>query len=163
MIARGAMLGPDQPVILHMLDIEPAKAALEGVRMELVDAAYPLLAGERAGGVGGGGVWRMCVCAGGGGGARPRCRPPPPPPDPAASPPPHLWTHTRACTAHSHPPGVVATTDAMEACKGVDVAVMVGGFPRKVGVGSAGGGCENARLLLGGGPRRQWWVGEPSK
>lgn len=25
MIARGAMLGPDQPVILHMLDIEPAK------------------------------------------------------------------------------------------------------------------------------------------
>ena len=27
MIARGAMLGPDQPVILHMLDIEPAKQA----------------------------------------------------------------------------------------------------------------------------------------
>lgn len=45
MIARGAMLGPDQPVILHMLDIEPAKKALEGVRMELVDAALPLLAG----------------------------------------------------------------------------------------------------------------------
>lgn len=94
MIARGAMLGPDQPVILHMLDIEPAKQArrahtgrlfwgwaagqqpslqlpggqcsladkqgrrllmccrtaapqaLEGVKMELIDAAYPLLAGE---------------------------------------------------------------------------------------------------------------------
>ena len=29
--------------------------------------------------------------------------------------------------------GVVASTDAEEACKGVDVAVMVGGFPRKVG------------------------------
>ncbi|KAI3430749.1 hypothetical protein D9Q98_009161 [Chlorella vulgaris] len=74
MIARGAMLGPDQPVILHMLDIEPAKTALEGVRMELIDAAYPLLA------------------------------------------------------------GVVATTDVEEACKGVDVAVMVGGFPRKAGM-----------------------------
>lgn len=45
MIARGVMLGPDQPVILHMLDIEPAKEALEGVKMELIDAAYPLLRG----------------------------------------------------------------------------------------------------------------------
>ncbi len=45
MIARGVMLGPDQPVILHMLDIEPAAQALQGVRMELLDAAYPLLAG----------------------------------------------------------------------------------------------------------------------
>lgn len=45
MIARGAMLGPDQPVILHMLDIEPAAEALEGVRMELIDAAFPLLKG----------------------------------------------------------------------------------------------------------------------
>ena len=57
MIARGAMLGPDQPVILHMLDIEPAKAALEGVRMELIDAAYPLLHGV-GGRVGG---WRGVV------------------------------------------------------------------------------------------------------
>lgn len=45
MIARGAMLGPDQPVILHMLDIEPAAEALKGVRMELIDAAFPLLKG----------------------------------------------------------------------------------------------------------------------
>lgn len=74
MIARGAALGPDQPVILHMLDIEPAKQALEGVRAELIDAAYPLLA------------------------------------------------------------GVVATTDVNEACKDVDVAIMVGGFPRKAGM-----------------------------
>ncbi|KAL7233615.1 hypothetical protein ACSBR1_017268 [Camellia fascicularis] len=74
MIARGAMLGPDQPVILHMLDIQPAAEALNGVKMELVDAAFPLLR------------------------------------------------------------GIVATTDAVEACKGVDIAIMVGGFPRKEGM-----------------------------
>ncbi|CAL8149995.1 unnamed protein product [Prunus armeniaca] len=74
MIARGAMLGPDQPVILHMLDIEPAAESLNGVKMELIDAAFPLLR------------------------------------------------------------GVVATTDVHEACKGVNIAVMVGGFPRKEGM-----------------------------
>ncbi|XWS77278.1 hypothetical protein CRYUN_Cryun01aG0247500 [Craigia yunnanensis] len=74
MIARGVMLGPDQPVILHMLDIEPAAEALNGVKMELIDAAFPLLK------------------------------------------------------------GLVATTDVVEACKGVDIAVMVGGFPRKEGM-----------------------------
>lgn len=41
-IARGAMLGVDQPIILHLLDIELAKEALEGVKMELIDAAFPL-------------------------------------------------------------------------------------------------------------------------
>lgn len=46
MVARGAMLGPDQPVILHMLDIAPAAEALNGVKMELVDAAFPLLKGS---------------------------------------------------------------------------------------------------------------------
>jgi hypothetical protein len=40
------MLGPDQPVILHLLDIPPAAQSLEGVKMELIDAALPLLAGE---------------------------------------------------------------------------------------------------------------------
>ncbi len=45
MVARGVMLGPDQPVILHLLDIEPAAQALEGVKAELLDAAFPLLAG----------------------------------------------------------------------------------------------------------------------
>ncbi|KAG9137512.1 hypothetical protein Leryth_016810 [Lithospermum erythrorhizon] len=74
MVARGIMLGPDQPVILHMLDIPPAAEALNGVKMELVDAAFPLLK------------------------------------------------------------GVVATTDVVEACTGVNVAVMVGGFPRKEGM-----------------------------
>lgn len=44
-VARGAMLGPDQPVILHLLDIEPAKQSLEGVKMELLDSAFPLLKG----------------------------------------------------------------------------------------------------------------------
>ncbi|VFQ63337.1 unnamed protein product [Cuscuta campestris] len=74
MIARGVMFGPDQPVVLHMLDIEPAAEALNGVKMELVDAAFPLLK------------------------------------------------------------GVVATTDVVEACTDVNVAVMVGGFPRKEGM-----------------------------
>ena len=46
MIARGVMLGADQPVILHMLDIPPAAEALNGVKMELVDAAFPLLKGN---------------------------------------------------------------------------------------------------------------------
>lgn len=39
------MLGPEQPVILHMLDIEPAAESLNGVKMELIDAAFPLLRG----------------------------------------------------------------------------------------------------------------------
>lgn len=74
MIARGVMLGPDQPIILHMLDIPPAAESLNGVKMELIDAAFPLLK------------------------------------------------------------GVVATTDVAEACKGVNIAIMVGGFPRKEGM-----------------------------
>ncbi|KAL8228019.1 hypothetical protein R6Q57_015603 [Mikania cordata] len=69
MIARGAMLGRDQPVIIHMLDIEPNAEILEGVKMELMDGAFPLLK------------------------------------------------------------GVIATTDVIEACKGVDIAIMLGGFP----------------------------------
>ena len=44
-IASGAMLGEDQPVILQLLDITPAMEALDGVRMELDDCAFPLLAG----------------------------------------------------------------------------------------------------------------------
>ncbi len=47
-IASGAMLGPDQPVILHMLEITPALPALEGVIMELNDCAFPTLAGTVA-------------------------------------------------------------------------------------------------------------------
>ena len=73
-VCRGAMLGPDTPIILHLLDIAPAETALKGVAMELVDAAYPLVK------------------------------------------------------------KIVATVDLEEACKGVDVAVMVGGFPRGPGM-----------------------------
>jgi malate dehydrogenase len=44
-IASGQMLGDDQPVILQLLEIPQAIGALEGVRMELDDCAFPLLAG----------------------------------------------------------------------------------------------------------------------
>ena len=44
-IASGAMFGPDQPVILHLIEIEPALPALNGVVMELDDCAFPLLKG----------------------------------------------------------------------------------------------------------------------
>lgn len=44
-IASGEMLGQDQPIVLHMLEITPALDALDGVAMELEDCAFPLLAG----------------------------------------------------------------------------------------------------------------------
>ncbi len=44
-IAAGDMLGPDQPVILQLIEIPPALPALSGVVMELADCAFPLLAG----------------------------------------------------------------------------------------------------------------------
>ena len=44
-IASGAMFGPQQPVILHLIEIEPALPALGGVVMELQDCAFPLLKG----------------------------------------------------------------------------------------------------------------------
>ncbi|KAL6651165.1 hypothetical protein ACP70R_010090 [Stipagrostis hirtigluma subsp. patula] len=74
MIARGLMLGPDQPVVLHMLDIPRAADALNAVKMELIDAALPLLR------------------------------------------------------------GIVATTDEAEAFKGVNFAIMIGGWPRLPGM-----------------------------
>lgn len=42
-VASGAMLGPDQPVNLHLLEITPALPALQGVVMELTDCAFPTL------------------------------------------------------------------------------------------------------------------------
>lgn len=115
MVARGAMLGPDQPVVLHLLDIEPAAQALEGVKMELMDAAFPLLRGayllkmlERY-------VISTCLLSLAGG----RCSP-------------ALCTHAHACYCGNV--GVVASTNVEEVCKGVDVAVMLGGFPRKAGM-----------------------------
>jgi len=44
-IAAGDMLGPEQPVILQMLEIPAAMSAMRGVAMELDDGAFPLLAG----------------------------------------------------------------------------------------------------------------------
>ena len=47
-IASGQLLGPDTPVVLRLLEIEPAMKSLEGVVMELDDCAFPLLAGVEA-------------------------------------------------------------------------------------------------------------------
>jgi malate dehydrogenase len=44
-IAHGDMFGPEQPIVLRLLEIEPAMKALEGVAMELDDCSFPLLAG----------------------------------------------------------------------------------------------------------------------
>ena len=44
-IASGSMFGPNQPVILHLIEIEPALPTLQGVVMELDDCAFPLLKG----------------------------------------------------------------------------------------------------------------------
>src|SRR5579859_2124172 len=44
-IASGAMFGPEQPLILHLVEIEQALPALQGVVMELDDCAFPLLKG----------------------------------------------------------------------------------------------------------------------
>ena len=48
-IARGDLLGPDQPIVLSMLEITPALGALNGVVMELMDCAFPLLHGIETG------------------------------------------------------------------------------------------------------------------
>jgi malate dehydrogenase len=48
-LASGALLGPDRPIELRLLEIEPALKALEGVVMELDDCAFPQLAGVEIG------------------------------------------------------------------------------------------------------------------
>ena len=47
-IASGQMFGQDQPVCLHLIEIEPALPSLQGVLMELDDCAFPLLHGVKA-------------------------------------------------------------------------------------------------------------------
>jgi len=47
-VASGQLLGPDQPIVLRLLEIEPALASLEGVVMELEDGAHALLEGIEA-------------------------------------------------------------------------------------------------------------------
>ena len=48
-LASGALLGPDRPIELRLLEITPALKALEGVVMELDDCAFPTLAGVEIG------------------------------------------------------------------------------------------------------------------
>jgi len=48
-LASGSLAGPDRPIELRLLEIEPALKALEGVVMELDDCAFPLLAGVETG------------------------------------------------------------------------------------------------------------------
>ncbi len=48
-LASGALFGPDRPIELRLLEIEPALKALEGVVMELDDCAFPTLAGVEIG------------------------------------------------------------------------------------------------------------------
>ena len=48
-LASGGLFGPDQPIELRLLEIEPALKTLEGVVMELDDCAFPTLAGVQIG------------------------------------------------------------------------------------------------------------------
>ena len=48
-LASGSLYGPDRPIELRLLEIEPALKALEGVVMELDDCAFPTLAGVEIG------------------------------------------------------------------------------------------------------------------
>ena len=115
MIARGAMLGPEQTVILHLLDIPIAAQSLEGVRMELVDAAFPLVKGAQ------------CLTSA----------------TPAPAQPAPLLSPRHRC--HHRPGGCLPRRGrgrcaAAAACRQIHRAltracpVMVGGFPRKEGM-----------------------------
>jgi len=88
LIASGKTFGEDQPIILHLLDIEPMKTVLNGVVMEIEDALFPAL--------------------------------------------------------HS----VVATTNTEDAFRGVQVAVLLGGFPRKAGMTRADLLSKNAPIFV---------------
>ncbi len=46
-IASGEVFGPDQPVILHLIEVPPVLKALNGIEMELNDCAFPTLVGVR--------------------------------------------------------------------------------------------------------------------
>jgi len=91
LVCNGSMFGPEQPVILHLLDISPAQKILDGVVMEIEDSAYPLL----------------------------------------------------------H--GLVATVTLEQAVVGVNVAILVGGFPRKDGMTRADLMAKNSPIFIGQG------------
>lgn len=88
LLASGRVFGHDQPVILHLLDIEPAKNALSGVAMEIEDALFSLV----------------------------------------------------------H--GVVPTTNVQEAFTNIDVAILLGGFPRKPGMTRADLLSKNSPIFI---------------
>src|SRR5947208_556769 len=44
-IAAGEVFGPQQPVVLHLIEVPPAMGGLDGIHMELDDCAFPTLAG----------------------------------------------------------------------------------------------------------------------
>jgi malate dehydrogenase len=116
MIARGAMLGPDQPVILHMLDIPPAAKVLDCRHRKRVFFLAPISPASSS--------TEMHQ-------QQPMLQPR----APFNHGLPQALEGVRMELVDAAFPllmGVVASTDAEEACKGVDVAVMVGGFPRKV-------------------------------
>lgn len=46
-IASGEVFGPDQPVVMHLVEVPPVLKALDGVEMELEDCAFPTLAGVK--------------------------------------------------------------------------------------------------------------------
>lgn len=48
-VAHGDLLGADQPIVLHLLELPGMMPVLEGVRMELEDCAFPLLRGIHIG------------------------------------------------------------------------------------------------------------------
>ena len=96
------MLGPDQPVILHLLDIEQATESLNGITMEMTNAAFTLLKGMSL-------ILR------------------------ANSRQVELFSSLKFLhSCHEYGSiGVVAIIDVVEVCKDVNIAVMLGGYPRK--------------------------------
>lgn len=96
------MLGPDKLVILHLLDIEQAAESLNGIRMEMTDVAFPLLKGMSL-------ILR------------------------ANSRLVEIFSSLRFLhSCHEYGSiGLVATTDVVEVCKDVNIAVMLGRYPRK--------------------------------
>ena len=96
------MLGPNQPVILHLLDIEQAAESINGIRMEMTDATFSLLKGMSL-------ILR------------------------ANSRQVELFSSLKFLhLCHEYGSiGVVAITYVVEVCKDVNIAVMLGGYPRK--------------------------------
>lgn len=103
MIARGQMLGPNQPIILHLLGPDRAFEALKGLKMELVDSAFPLLKGNL--------LLNILYLA-----------------------EENVGPSITCLQLSFYFVGIIATSDVVEACKGVNIAIMVAGVPCKEGM-----------------------------